>query len=368
MGFGIRMAEKLAEEGDVDEDTKPIASEKIKPSIVCLCGSTRFYDEFQEANYRFTMGGMIVLSVGFYPHSQQQIHGQTVGCTEEQKAQLDELHKRKIDLADLVFVLNVGGYVGDSTASEIEYAEEMDKAVIYFDNGHEDGIPSIQRIEAWTRCGDKISAEDKIIRHATDAVIKQMHDATERDFVDRAFLAWLYRHLETVHRENKDLDYMIRLRGIVDAPKDTIRLQQQTISGLMDERDKLVESINKHAQLLQNKFDKYKHLDSVLSDAGDDEDPFHKVANELWLTIRFYLRLHHKKSGFDPATLGGDYSVTLFQAKRGNVVLEKATGKKCCVYEDEKLKADEWELVCETPHADDDFSYLCNNEHCRCYQ
>jgi hypothetical protein len=104
-----------------------------KPKIVVLCGSTRFYPYFQEANYRETMAGNIVLSVGFYPHAQAEMHGEQKGCTPEQKIALDELHKRKIDLADEVYVLNVKGYIGDSTASEIEYAEMLDKPVRYLE-------------------------------------------------------------------------------------------------------------------------------------------------------------------------------------------------------------------------------------------
>ena len=94
-----------------------------KPPVVCLCGSTRFYDAFQEANYDLTMKGAIVLSVGFYPHSRAvHGHGEGVGHDSAEKVALDELHKRKIDLADSVLVLNVGGYIGESTRSEIGYA------------------------------------------------------------------------------------------------------------------------------------------------------------------------------------------------------------------------------------------------------
>jgi hypothetical protein len=111
-----------------------------RPKVVTLCGSTRFYQQFQEANYRLTMDGHIVLSVGHYPRTQLQlvtidggmgpqeamvpvaVHGEHVGCTPEQKVKLDELHKRKIDLSDEVYVLNVGGYVGESTRSEIDHA------------------------------------------------------------------------------------------------------------------------------------------------------------------------------------------------------------------------------------------------------
>src|SRR5689334_1569335 len=56
-----------------------------RPTLVCLCGSTRFYDAYQEANYRETMAGKIVLTVGFYPHSAVQAHGEGVGCTPVEK-------------------------------------------------------------------------------------------------------------------------------------------------------------------------------------------------------------------------------------------------------------------------------------------
>lgn len=108
------------------EITDQITADRLRsprrPTVVCLCGSTRFYEAFQQANFAETMAGCIVLSVGFYPHSATQAHGEGVGITPAQKVALDELHKRKIDLADEILVLNVGGYVGDSTRSEIAYA------------------------------------------------------------------------------------------------------------------------------------------------------------------------------------------------------------------------------------------------------
>ncbi|RNI17208.1 hypothetical protein EFY87_19565 [Flexivirga caeni] len=100
--------------------------------IVCLCGSSRFYDAFQRANFEFTMAGQIVLSIGFYPHAtSQQGYGEGVPHESAEKAALDELHKRKIDLADYVYVLDVGGYVGESTRSEIAYATEHGVPVCY---------------------------------------------------------------------------------------------------------------------------------------------------------------------------------------------------------------------------------------------
>jgi hypothetical protein len=102
-----------------------------RPRIVCLCGSTRFYDTFQQASYDLTMRGEIVLSVGFYPHAKAEHgHGEGVGHDSAEKAALDELHKRKIDLADRVLVVSdETGYFGESTRSEIAYAIAHGKPV-----------------------------------------------------------------------------------------------------------------------------------------------------------------------------------------------------------------------------------------------
>lgn len=108
-----------------------------RPEIVVLCGSTRFYDEYQEAYYRFTMEGKIVLSVGFYPHATEEAgHGEGVVHDSAQKVMLDLLHLRKIDMADYVYVLNPDGYIGDSTRREIAYAEGQGKAVHYLEESN----------------------------------------------------------------------------------------------------------------------------------------------------------------------------------------------------------------------------------------
>ena len=98
------------------------------PRVVCLCGSTRFYDEFQKANLRETLRGNIVLTIGCDTKADGTLlsEGQ---ITAAQKERLDELHKRKIDLADEVYVLNKGGYVGESTRSEIQYALSTGKPI-----------------------------------------------------------------------------------------------------------------------------------------------------------------------------------------------------------------------------------------------
>lgn len=108
-----------------------LATVPDRPRIACLCGSTRFYDQFQQANYDLTMRGEIVLSVGFYPHAKTEHgHGEGVGHDSAEKTALDQLHKRKIDLADRVLVVSdATGYFGASTRSEVEYAIAHGKPV-----------------------------------------------------------------------------------------------------------------------------------------------------------------------------------------------------------------------------------------------
>lgn len=78
---------------------------------------------------RLTLEGNIVISVGLFGHS-----GDTEVWLEETKTMLDDMHKRKIDMADEIFVINVGGYIGESTKSEIEYAIKTGKLVKYLVN------------------------------------------------------------------------------------------------------------------------------------------------------------------------------------------------------------------------------------------
>lgn len=101
------------------------------PRIVCLCGSTRFYRQFQEANFQETMAGRIVLTVGVYPHEGVR---ETIGITHEQKEALDRLHLRKIELADEILVINVEGYIGESTEREIQHAVSLGKPVRYLES------------------------------------------------------------------------------------------------------------------------------------------------------------------------------------------------------------------------------------------
>ncbi len=96
--------------------------------IVTLCGSTRFKDQFQKVQKRLTLEGCIVISVGLFGHS-----GDEEVWKPGAKEMLDDMHLRKIDLADEIFVINVGGYIGESTRREIAYAEKTGKKVRYLE-------------------------------------------------------------------------------------------------------------------------------------------------------------------------------------------------------------------------------------------
>ena len=99
-----------------------------KYKTVTLCGSTRFKEAFLQAQKRLTLEGNIVISVGLFGHS-----GDDEVWTEGTKEMLDDMHLRKIDLADEIFVINVGGYIGSSTQAEIEYAKRTGKPVRYLE-------------------------------------------------------------------------------------------------------------------------------------------------------------------------------------------------------------------------------------------
>ena len=106
-----------------------------KYKVITLCGSTRFKDEFLREQKRLTLEGNIVISVGLFGHSGDNEVWESMdeGTLTRTKEMLDDMHKRKIDMSDEIFVINVGGYIGDSTKSEIAYAESTGKIVNYLE-------------------------------------------------------------------------------------------------------------------------------------------------------------------------------------------------------------------------------------------
>ena len=99
-----------------------------KYKVVTLCGSTRFKTEFLQAQKRLTLEGNIVISVGLFGHS-----GDDEVWTDGTKEMLDDMHLRKIDMSDEIYVINVGGYIGSSTQKEIEYTKRTGKTVRYLE-------------------------------------------------------------------------------------------------------------------------------------------------------------------------------------------------------------------------------------------
>lgn len=109
------------------------------PIIVCLCGSTRFHEQFRIINLKLTMQGHIILSIGVDTKSDTDLL-MAGEITEAHKDMLDSLHKHKIDLADEIFVINEfydgQPYIGSSTRSEIEYARHQGKPIRWLHPEH----------------------------------------------------------------------------------------------------------------------------------------------------------------------------------------------------------------------------------------
>lgn len=91
--------------------------------IVTLCGSARFEDHFKTWNEALTMAGHTVFTLTRYPSEK----GAKLWYTDAQKAALDEAHKRKINASEAVLVLNVFGYMGESTLGEVAHAKARGK-------------------------------------------------------------------------------------------------------------------------------------------------------------------------------------------------------------------------------------------------
>ena len=103
-----------------------------KYKVITLCGSTKFKDDFIREQKRLSLEGNIVISVGLFGHS-----GDNEVWNENVKEMLDDMHKRKIDMADEIFVINKNGYIGQSTKSEIVYAKSHNKIVKYMEPLHQ---------------------------------------------------------------------------------------------------------------------------------------------------------------------------------------------------------------------------------------
>ena len=105
-----------------------MSSSNKKYNIITLCGSIKLKNEFIKVKERLTLEGNIVLTPNFfYNIKKEQINEKT-------KKMLDEMHRQKIDMSDEIYVINLGGYIGESTKSEIEYAQEKEKKISYLES------------------------------------------------------------------------------------------------------------------------------------------------------------------------------------------------------------------------------------------
>lgn len=109
--------------------TPPTLTSKCEESrgVITLCGSTKFKTEFLNMLEILTLAGWVVLLPGYYGHRAR------FPISDDVKEQLDILHKKKIDMSDAIYVLNIDGYIGESTKSEIQYAQDRGKQVIYYE-------------------------------------------------------------------------------------------------------------------------------------------------------------------------------------------------------------------------------------------
>lgn len=133
-GQGVPVSPELPDLFDIEEPAEIIAHAQqviAKPEVVCLCGSTRFAEQFGEASKAFTLAGQIVLSPGLMGHS-GDLKPEECEIGHPVKDLLDTLHFRRIDMATKVFVVDVGGYIGDSTRNEIQYAQEQGKPLSFW--------------------------------------------------------------------------------------------------------------------------------------------------------------------------------------------------------------------------------------------
>ena len=100
---------------------------KDKYNVITLCGSIRFKNEFMKVQEELTLDGNIVFTPNFFNNLKGEINAET-------KNMLDEMHRQKIDMSNEIYVINCGGYIGESTKSEIEYAKANGKKISYLED------------------------------------------------------------------------------------------------------------------------------------------------------------------------------------------------------------------------------------------
>lgn len=146
--------------------------------IYTLCGSTRFPDAFALANAHLSMMGHVVIGLGLYGHADEPRGARFLTSDGDEstpeKQGLDQLHFRKIDLSDAIYVVNVGGYVGSSTKREIAYAEQHGKTVEWM-------FPPVTVVEAAQGRVDDLERVIDVMKEAAARILPRLRRLVDRD-------------------------------------------------------------------------------------------------------------------------------------------------------------------------------------------
>ena len=193
--------------------------------VITLCGSTRFKDAFVETQKRLTLEGNIVISVGLFGHSGDNEIRENMdeGTLTKTKKMLDDMHRRKIDMADEIFIINVGGYIGSSTRSEIEYASETGKTVRYLEDKPDRFIPDIN-IDGSI---EKLKKREKDILGYT-AIMAMSENSEDPDFQKKYNAFYRVRRDEAWRKEYYRLMSTYREKGNASFGIILLRLFQAT--------------------------------------------------------------------------------------------------------------------------------------------
>jgi hypothetical protein len=143
----------------------------MKPKVVCFCGSTRFAGHFMVERWKLEKQGIITLGINILPDGYFAGENHHGAEQEGVKHILDDLHLRKIDLADEVVILNVDGYIGESTRRELDYAKSVGKPIKYLEPTGDDtayttdevaGKSWLERLQYYTEGFDNSKISDVI--------------------------------------------------------------------------------------------------------------------------------------------------------------------------------------------------------------
>lgn len=181
--------------------SSPVAGDR--PKVVTLCGSTRFSEAFQRAQLEETLAGRIVLTIGCNMKSDAELFN--APDADQIKARLDELHKRKIDLSDEILVLNVGGYVGQSTQSEIDYALAKGLPIRWLEH------PANRK---WTPPASPVAGGGAVTEEQVEAMSLELEYASFTGEDEPASECWKHCARHVLSRQTRAVEEAVRVDPI----------------------------------------------------------------------------------------------------------------------------------------------------------